>query len=158
MKTLIIYYSKCGCTKKISNYIAKNIAECDCLDIKSVKPDDLMKYDFFIIGSSLHAGGINSKIKKLLENMHNFFAFKKIAFFIVGMDEQNLEKRFEENYPETLRNKSVANGMFKGEIALLKLNFIERFIIKKIMKTEHDILKKGFSDVDKFIDKINQKK
>jgi len=55
MKSVVIYYSQTGNTKKIAQAIQKGIiaqtGQCDLARVKEIKPEDLAKYDLVGIGS-----------------------------------------------------------------------------------------------------------
>ena len=57
MKTLIIYYSQTGNTRKIAHAIHKGMSktadQCDIFPLKTVNPDDLKDYDLIGIGSPI---------------------------------------------------------------------------------------------------------
>ena len=66
MKTAIIYMSKHGTTEKVVNIISDHLTliNTDVFNIRNVKAPDLIKYDFIIIGGSIHAGMIQKKVKQ----------------------------------------------------------------------------------------------
>jgi ferredoxin len=55
MKSIVIYYSQTGNTKKIADAIQKGIikqtGQCDIARVKEIKPEDLAKYDLIGIGA-----------------------------------------------------------------------------------------------------------
>ena len=55
MKSIVIYYSQSGNTKKIGQGIQKGIAkqtgQCDLVRVKEIKPEELEKYDLIGIGA-----------------------------------------------------------------------------------------------------------
>jgi len=55
MKSVVIYYSQTGNTKKIAQALQKGIikqtGQCDIARVKEIKPKDLVKYDLIGIGS-----------------------------------------------------------------------------------------------------------
>ena len=54
MNTIIIYKSKYGSTETYAHWIAEALS-CEMRDAKSVKIDDLLKYDTIIYGGGLYA-------------------------------------------------------------------------------------------------------
>ena len=55
MKSLIIYYSQTGNTKKVAHAIRRGMSQlveqCDITKVKEVKPEDVNKYDLIGLGS-----------------------------------------------------------------------------------------------------------
>ena len=71
MKTLILYSSHDGQTKKIAVYIAEIIKEN--VDVKSISDKvNLQDYDRIIIGASIRYGHFNKQLYKMLENTPHF--------------------------------------------------------------------------------------
>jgi len=135
MNTLILFTSHHGTTKKLANQLAIDL-EVDTdfvLDFKQNKKIDLSGFDLIIIGSSIHMGSIPSDFKKfLLENL-KLLLTKKIAIFMCGMEKgESLTLEFQNNFPNELRNHSIANALLGGEFLFEKMSFLEKLIIKKI--------------------------
>lgn len=104
MKTLIVYFSRTGTTKKLAEDIKKSL-KCDIEPITEdrnrkgvigylksgreagaektplIHPPkkDLSKYDLVIIGTPIWVGKMSSPVRSFLKN--NICNFKKVAFF-----------------------------------------------------------------------------
>lgn len=65
MKTAIVYMSMHGTTEKVVNIISEHLTQhdTDIFNLRNNKAPDLSKYDFVIIGGSIHAGMIQKRIK-----------------------------------------------------------------------------------------------
>lgn len=81
MKTIVIYNSQTGFTKRYAEWIAED-AGADCLELSEAKKKDLAGYDAVIFGGWACAGGI-SKISWFKGNMDKW-ADKKLIVFCVG--------------------------------------------------------------------------
>lgn len=81
MKTLVIYTSQTGFTKRYAEWIAE-AAGGDCLELSLAKKRDLSEYEAIVFGGWLCAGGI-SKIDWFKRNIENWPG-KKLAVFCVG--------------------------------------------------------------------------
>ena len=68
------------------------------------------------------------------------------------MDMAHGEKEFDEAYPEELRNHAMAKGLFGGEYVFEKMNFIEKFIIKKITGQAKSKSSLDYDAMDAFAD------
>ena len=76
MKTLIVYSSKTGNTKKVAEAVYKVMpAGCDFYDVKSAPDPD--KYDFIAVGFWVDKGGPDSKSRDYIKKITG----KKVAVF-----------------------------------------------------------------------------
>ena len=75
-KTIVIYYSRGGNTKKMAESIFEGIKkeglEADIKDVKEVKVDELLKYDAIVIGSPTYYGTMSNEIKRLFDESVKF--------------------------------------------------------------------------------------
>ncbi len=81
MKTIVIYHSQTGFTKRYAEWIAE-AAGADCLELSAAKKKDLSPYEAIIFGSWACAGSI-SKIGWFKGNIDRW-ADKKLIAFCVG--------------------------------------------------------------------------
>ena len=75
MNAIVVYKTKYGSTKTYAEWIAEELS-ADIRDAKTVKADDLLKYDTIIYGGGLYAEGINgvSLITKNYEKLKDILA------------------------------------------------------------------------------------
>jgi flavodoxin I len=72
MKVLVTYFSQTGNTEKIAKAICEEAArdnEADLKKLKDVNPGDVAGYDFILIGSPLHSGGLAEPVKEFLNSI-----------------------------------------------------------------------------------------
>ena len=81
MKTIIIYNSQTGFTKRYAEWIAE-AAKADCIELSAAKKKDLTAYEAIVFGSWACAGSI-SKISWFKGNIDKW-AGKKLIVFCVG--------------------------------------------------------------------------
>ena len=71
MKTVVIYYSRGGTTKKMAEVICREIknkgVEVDIFSVDEIRPAQLLEYDGIIIGSPTYYGTLAAQIKALLD-------------------------------------------------------------------------------------------
>lgn len=81
MKTIVMYTSKYGATKKYAEWLSNKL-DCRLIETKSAKIDEIEKYDTIILGGGIYASGIAglSFIKKHYTKLSN----KRIVVFAVG--------------------------------------------------------------------------
>lgn len=107
MKTIVIYNSQTGFTKKYAEWISKSV-NADCVEFSSAKKQDLSSYDAIVFGGWAFAGSI-TKLKWFKKNISKW-AGKKLAVFCVGAS--------------PIENPDIANDMPKNfseeELKVLK--------------------------------------
>lgn len=81
MKTLVIYKSKSGFTKKYAEWIGKSLG-AEIREASKVTVEALSAYDTLIYGGGLYAAGING-VKLITKNLERF-KDKKIVVFATG--------------------------------------------------------------------------
>ena len=142
MRSLLIYSSTDGQTKKICEIIKANSVFRDSFEIFSI--DDafqikLQEYDQIVIGASIRYGRHNSKIYKFIEVNKKILENKKNAFFSVNVVARKKEKNTPETNPYIKKFLSKANwrpmklAVFAGKVDYPNLSFLNRNIIKMIM-------------------------
>jgi flavodoxin I len=83
MKTLVLYYSLSGQTKKVAEAIydvAKKESDAELKELKDFTADQLSNYDLAFIGSPCHDSDIAKPIKQLLEKIPENPQFKLACF------------------------------------------------------------------------------
>lgn len=98
MKTIVIYNSQTGFTKRYAGWIATS-ANADCLELSDAKKADLSSYDAIVFGGWACAGSI-SKISWFKNNMKQWTGKKLIAFCVGGspIDNPEIETALKNNF------------------------------------------------------------
>ncbi len=81
MKTIVLYKSKYGSTKKYAEWLADEL-QAELAETGSLDAQQLAGYDTIIVGGNVHAGGLNG-IKWLKKN-YGVLKDKQLAVFAVG--------------------------------------------------------------------------
>jgi menaquinone-dependent protoporphyrinogen oxidase len=157
MKTLIIFASKHGCTENCSHLLKDKLnGEVKIVDIKKVSIPEMTEFDNIIVGGSIYMGRIQKGINNFCLVNSSTLLNKKLGFFTCGMSENDIaEKQIKTSFPEELLTNAVAKAHFGGEFIFKKMNFFERFIVKKISKINKDISKISKENINKFAQLIN---
>ncbi len=157
MKTVIIYASKHGCTEKCSNLLKDKLhGEVKIVDIKKESMPEIILFDNIIIGGSIYMGRIQKEVNALCLKNISALKKKKLGFFICCMSENEIaEKQIHTSFPEELLTDAIATQYFGGEFIFKKMNVLERFIIKKISKTNKDTSTLSQENINKFAQLIN---
>lgn len=150
MSTIVIYKSKYGSTKQYAEWIAESL-DCELKEYKSVKADDLLKYDTIIYGGGLYAeiiAGV-SLITKNFEKLKD----KRLIVYTTGItppevreyyDHEVLDKNFK---PEMLERIKIYN--FLGRMVMAELSVPHRTAIKALKKIMSS--KKNPTDMEKML-------
>ena len=154
MKGLVIYKGKYGATKQYAMWIGQElqlpVASADRFPI-----DELPKYDYFILGSSVYIGKL--EIKDWLKKNFDLLQNKKIFFFQVSASPpEQIEKR--ESYNKASLPPSILKKIqfyyLPGRMIMRNLSAWDRFMLrmgarlakdpleKKAMLTDFDHVKK----------------
>ena len=157
MKTLIIYASKYGCTEKCINLLKDKLhGEVEIVDIKKESIPEITLFDNIIVGGSIYIGRIQKEISQFCLNNISMLEKKNLGFFICCMNENEIaEKQINTSFPGVLLKNAVATGWFGGEFTFKKMNFLEKFIIKKISKTNKDSSKLLQQNINNFAQLMN---
>ncbi|MFC1607468.1 flavodoxin domain-containing protein [Candidatus Latescibacterota bacterium] len=152
MKNLIIYETHHGCTEKCAVKLRDQLqGETGLLTVKQASCSALDDYDTVIIGGSIHAGRIQKKIRVFCHDHLASLLEKKLGLFICCMEEgKTAQRQFDNAYPEVLRQHATASGLFGGELDIQRMNFIERFIVKKVAKVDRSISKINDESIEMF--------
>ena len=155
MKTLVIYTSKHGSTKKIASYIQEKL-EADAVNLLQDECPSLDVYDQIIIGGSIYYQTINPKITGLIEANLPLLLTKRIALFLVClMSEESAAEQFNNNFDEQLLNVSLADGFFGGQLVPQQLNPLEKLVTSFTFKNIDVNDSLLFDEVDTFIEALN---
>ena len=156
METAIIYATSHGTTEKVAQKIKMEIGDDSTLfNLKTNPSIDLSQFDAVIIGGSIHAGNIQRKVKDYCSSNLVDLLQKKVGLFICGMNEPQLEVEFKNAYPELLRKHAVTTKCVGGEFLFEKMNFFERFIVRKISGVSQSVSKIDEAKVHEIVREMN---
>lgn len=157
MKTLIAYCTSHGCTTKTANELKDLLeTEVQLCNLKKEKHAPLNEFDTIIIGGSIHAGQIQKRIKNFCSKNLSLLKQKEIGLFICCMEEgDKAEQQLKEAFPEELHQIAKASGIFGGEFNFNQMNFVEKYIVKKVGKVEQNVSKIDHKTIQKFSSKMN---
>ncbi len=133
-KYLIAYATKYGTTERAATIIRESLGEAVACNLKKEPCPDLENFDWIIIGGSIYAGRIQKEVKKFCQKNSDLLRQKKVGLFICCLyDGEKAEQQFREAFPEELRLAARARAIFGGELSFEKMNFLEKFVIKKFI-------------------------
>lgn len=158
MKTLILYMSHTGSTTKVACTIAQHFMNLGTVSVHDLKHDDEPhpeKYDLVMIGGSIRAGQIQSKIKKYCKAHLLDLQKVRLGLFLCFMDNQQKDVEFERAYPKELREHATSLGFFGGEFLLEELNFAERFILRSVAGVKSNVYELDDDAINSFIQQMD---
>lgn len=134
MKTIVIYNSQTGFTKRYAEWIAE-AAGADCLELSAAKKKDLTPYEAIVFGSWACAGGI-SKISWFKGNIGSWAGKKLIAFCVGGspIDNPKIEPALNQIFNESERKK-VNIFYCPGGFNYEKMSATSKLMMKVFIKT-----------------------
>lgn len=128
MKTLVIYKSKTGFTKKYAEWISEELS-ADILDASKVNINMLSAYDCVIYGGGLYVVGING-VKLITQNVDKLKG-KKIVVFTTGMSpsrEEGVSEVISKNF--TLEQQKIIQFFYlRGGFDYSKLNPFDKILM-----------------------------
>lgn len=140
MSILIAYATKYGCTEKCAAALSKELnGKTELCNLQSIKSIDLKKYDKIIIGGSVYIGKVQKEVTEFCTKNMDELKEKKLGLFICGMRDGDFAlEELNASFPKELLSAAVTKEFFGGEYKFSKMNMMERFIVKKIAKTDKD--------------------
>lgn len=128
MKTLVIYKSKTGFTKKYAEWIAEELS-ADIIHAPNVTANMLSAYDCVIYGGGLYVVGING-VKLITQNIDKL-KDKKVIVFATGMSpfrEEVAREVIVKNF--TLEQQEIIQFFYmRGGFDYSKLNPFDKMLI-----------------------------
>lgn len=134
MKTIMIYNSQTGFTKRYAKWIAET-AGADCLELSEAKKKNLEAYEAIIFGSWACAGGI-SKLGWFKSNMNQWTNKKLIVFCVGGSPLENPEvgQALKKNFKEA-EWKRVSVFYCPGGFNYEKMSAPSKMMMKMFIRT-----------------------
>ncbi len=140
MKTIVIYNSQTGFTKRYAQWIAEK-TNADCIECSKAKNADLDSYDAVVFGGWAVAGSI-SKLKWFKKNLLRW-KDKKLVAFCVGASpienpeiELTLPKNFSEEELKIVRWFYCPGGLDYEKMPAISKTMMKMFV--KVLKAKKD--------------------
>lgn len=160
MATLIVYATKHGTTEKCANLLGEHLNDSVEMVNLEINPEpNLNNYETVIIGGPIYAGKIMQIVSNFTKENLEPLSQKTLGLFICGLQEEDegFTKELEGNYPKELLNKAVVKSFFGGELYFSKMGRFERWMMKKMTKSEEDISEIRTENIQAFADALNKK-
>ncbi len=133
MKTIVIYHSQTGFTKRYAEWIAEATG-ADCLELSDAKKKDLTAYEAIIFGGFACAGNI-SKLSWFKSNIDKWTDKKLIAFCVGASPIENpeIEPALKRNFTES-ELKKVSIFYCPGGFNYEKMTAPSKLMMKMFIK------------------------
>jgi len=139
MSTVIILYSKHGTVIKCANQLNEKLTEkAKIYNLKDTKDIPLEMVDTIVFGTSFYMGSIAKEMKNFLKKNKSEISQKKNYLFFCGIQEE-METEIQTNFDADFLKKVQKAENLGGEIQFQKLNFLEKTIMKMVMKSKEDV-------------------
>lgn len=128
MKTVIIYKSKTGFTKKYAQWIAEALS-ADVFEVSKANVDMIKQYDNIIYGGSLYAVGITG-LKFITKNFDKL-KDKKLIVFATGASPSSqrvIDEVVSKNFTSE-QQKYIKFFYLRGGFDYKKLKFFDKFLM-----------------------------
>lgn len=160
MRSLIVYASKNGTTEKCARMLAEQLTDkVDLVNLQTTPSPDLAPYDTVVIGGPIYAGKILKEVTAFCDAHLEQLTEKKLGLFICGLQEEDtIEKELNANFPQPLQDKAAVKSYFGGELYFSKMGRFERWMMKKMAKSEEDISELRPDTIKAFAETLNNLK
>ena len=157
MKTAVIYATTHGCTETCAEKLtAKLKGEVLRFDLKDKPKIDLSSYDRIVVGGSIHAGRIQGTVRRFIDANRDALLGKRFGLYLCCMEKgEGAQKEFDAVFPQDIRDKAAAKGLFGGGFNFERMNFIQKAIIKKIAKTDKSVSNFDEKAIARFAEEIS---
>lgn len=158
MKTIIIYTTNHGCTKKTVDELSQKLSgEVFSIDLRDDPSPSVAEFDRVIIGGSIHAGKIQKRVRDFcISNLEQIRA-KEIGLFICCMYEPEVAREQIKNaFPEELHQMAKTEAIFGGEFNFGKMNFMEKMLVKQIANVHESVSKIDHQAIETFANRMEK--
>ncbi|MGC6359087.1 menaquinone-dependent protoporphyrinogen IX dehydrogenase [Bisgaard Taxon 45] len=139
MKTLILYSSRDGQTKKIAQFIASKLS--GNVQIQALAEDtDITNVDRVLIGASIRYGHFDKVLNKFVKKQTALLSQKANAFFAVNLTARKVGKDTPETnvyvrkFLQRIDWQPQLAAVFAGALYYPRYSFFDRTMIKLVMK------------------------
>lgn len=156
MSIAIVFASNHGTTQKVASLIQDKLADpkITLFNLKDDPFPDISAFEMIIVGGSIHAGMIQKQVTTFLEKNKNIILLKALGLFICCMHEDIAAKEFKEVYAKEFRLHAIAKGQLGGEFKFNKMNFWEKFVVRRLAKTKDSITRIEQQAIELFVNDL----
>jgi menaquinone-dependent protoporphyrinogen oxidase len=157
MRTLVVFASKYGATEECAEKLKEKLGgDVTVVKLgKNTRPPDLSEYDTVIVGGSIHAGRIQKAVRDFCMKNLDTLKAKNLGLFVSSLTPpEKAVKYITDSFPGELVEGAKAKGCFGGALYYEKMNFLERFVMKKITKSDRNIYSISEQNIQQFAEQM----
>lgn len=141
MKTLVVYVSRQGCSEKSARLIQRALGSgCDVVDLEEYSEVSPLEYDTVVIGGPIYFGRMHAAVQAFCQRHLDTLLQRRLGLYICCMHSgESARQQLRQAFPPELLAHAAASGIFGGEIHMERINFIERFIVRAVVRSEYSI-------------------
>ncbi len=150
MKTIILYESKFGYTKKCAEYLYTKIEDSELFDIE--KAGFVLKnYEQVIIGAPIYIGEIEEYTKDFIKRNKLTLLDRKLKLFFTGMNKEEYHIAVQDSLPVDIfyEAKIVFPG---GVIDYYKLSLRDKYTIWRRLKIRESVDDSHLENLDELLE------
>jgi menaquinone-dependent protoporphyrinogen oxidase len=141
MSKLILYASKKGSTKKCAEFLHQHLEEFELSTFQAFQ-GKIANYDRLVLCAPVYFGQVHKHLKEFLKSNKDLISSIQTTVVLNAMNENEYDAMIERNFEEDLREHVdfVYGG---GAYYFKKMNFLERFMVRKIsgIKTDYESIR-----------------
>lgn len=147
-----------GCTEQVVNELVSRLSgEVFVHNLKTEKNPDFSDSDRVIIGGSIHAGKIQSRVRKFCEDNLDRLLGKDVGLFICCMYEgEQANEQLVNAFPEKLHQHAKNEAIMGGEFNFEKMRFFEKLAVRHLAKVDHTVSKIRYEEITRFAGRMEK--
>lgn len=149
---LLAYCSRHGTTRRAGELIAASLTD-DRIQFCDLSKDPfpaLESIDLVIIGASVHGGFVQWEVRRELAKNLPQLLRKEVGLYLCYMDEKRAVENFERAFPEKLRLKARAKGLFGGALIFEKMSWLDRLVVSRFTHYHENVDHLKMHEIQKF--------
>jgi menaquinone-dependent protoporphyrinogen oxidase len=158
MKTAIIYATKYGTVQNVAQMIAAGLKDgATLINVKDAKKLNLDEYGQVVLGGSVYIGRAQKELTAYASSNLDKLMGKRTALFLCAArpEPEALQEELKLAYPAALLSKAAYAGTVGSAIDLQKVNFLEKAMLKKVMKLEESYSRLNTEEINKLINALS---
>ena len=136
MKTIVVYASQYGTTKKCAQMIAERLpGGAELHDLNKREKVDIREYETVIVGGSIRVGRLLKPAKVFCGENEAALLQKRLGLYLCCALPKDAEGYFGENVSSVLLRHATAKGVFGGEFVTEKMGFFAKKVVEAVSKS-----------------------
>jgi menaquinone-dependent protoporphyrinogen oxidase len=140
---LIAYRTRYGTTERYARLLAERFpGESHLADLgraRRLSPGD---YGLILLGSPIYGGSILPGISSFCERHRDELLSRPVGLFICCLYEgERARAQLDSAFPDWLSLHAFGRWALGGEVRLDRLNLLDRFLVRRLIRVERDIAK-----------------